>query len=94
MSHFFGLKKGYFFTHGGINFFRSESGGVEGFPKSSISIIFALLRRALVTTESVHGSGCLWSSGELGGTSIQSPAGVGAGEKFLFMVLECFCQCR
>ena len=36
--------------------------------------MFVLLRGALVNTESVHGSGCLWSSGELG-ANIHSVSG-------------------
>ena len=49
-------------------------GGDDGFNKSSISIHFVFLRGALVNTESVDGSGCSWSSGELG-ANIHSVSG-------------------
>ena len=39
-----------------------------------VSILFVLLRVALVNTESLHGSGCLWSSWELG-ANIHSVSG-------------------
>ena len=44
------------------------------FNKSSISIHFVFLRVALVNTESVVGSGCLWACGELG-ANIHSVSG-------------------
>ena len=71
---YFWPRKGYFFIPSGLNFFAVKGGGDDGFPKSSISIHFVFLRVALVNTESVVGSGCLWACGELG-ANIHSVSG-------------------